>query len=47
MPVGDETAERKPLSLLPRTREIALVLEPHLAAQPQSFRHFGGHEHAD
>ena len=28
MPVGNETAQREPLSLLPHARKIALMLEP-------------------
>ena len=36
MPVGDEAAQREPLSLLPHAREIALLLKPRRAAQPQA-----------
>jgi len=35
-PVGDETALREPLALLPDTREIAAVREPRSATQPQA-----------
>ena len=44
MPVGDETAERKPLALLPDARKIAALLDACGAAQ--AFRSFGGLRHA-
>jgi hypothetical protein len=44
LPVGDETAERKPLSLLPDAREIAALLDARGAAQ--AFRRCGGRGHA-
>ena len=36
MPVGDETTQREPLSLLPHTREITLLPKPRRSAQPQA-----------
>jgi hypothetical protein len=47
VPVGDETALRKPLSLLPHPREIAVLPESRVAAQAQAFRRFGGHDRLD
>src|SRR5665213_662936 len=43
-PVGDEAAERKPLSLLPEAHEIAALREARLAAQTQAWRRSGGHD---
>ena len=36
IPVGDETAQREPLSLLPHAGKIALLPEPGRPAQPQA-----------
>src|SRR5208282_2499224 len=43
VPVGNETALRKPLALLPHAREITFLTEAHGATQSQAFRRFGGH----
>jgi hypothetical protein len=44
IPIGDEAAKREALTLLPHAREIAALLKPHGAAQPQAFRRFSKHD---
>jgi hypothetical protein len=44
IPIGDEAAQRKALTLLPHARKVAALLKPHGAAQPQAFRRFGKHD---
>jgi hypothetical protein len=46
MPVGDETAKRQTLALLPHAREIAVLSEARGAGKPQAFRCIGGHGRA-
>jgi len=43
VPIGDQTALREALALLPDAREIAALLESSSATQAQAFRRFGGH----
>jgi hypothetical protein len=44
LPVGNQTAEDKPLSLLPDAREI--TARPNARRTAQAFRSFGGRGHA-
>ena len=44
LPVGDETAERKALALLPDARKFTALLDARGAAQ--AFRQFSGRRHA-
>ena len=44
VPIGDKTAEREPLSLLPEAHEIAALGEARRASQTQAVRRSGVHD---
>jgi len=43
MPVGNQTTQRQPFTLLPHACEITVLPETRFASQSQAFRRFGGH----